>query len=73
MSFGACRGTCLFDYNVSEDTSASQAGSTHYLTNWSPEWLTTHWAPASEPNPSAGFYIPSGLSTEAGYQGGAGP
>jgi hypothetical protein len=73
MSFGACSGTCLFDYNVSEDTSASQAGSTHYLTNWSPEWLTTSWTPASEPKPSTGFYIPSGLSTEAGYQGGGGP
>ncbi|MFZ1924694.1 MAG: hypothetical protein WAU42_00990, partial [Solirubrobacteraceae bacterium] len=73
MSFGACGGTCIFDYNVSEDTSASQAGSTHYLTNWSPEWLTTHWTPASEPKPSAGFYIPSGLSAEAGYQGGGGP
>jgi hypothetical protein len=73
MSFGACTGTCLFDNNVTEDTSASQAGSTHYVTNWSPVWTTTTWNPASEPTPSAGFYIPTGLSAEAGYQGGGGP
>ncbi len=73
MSFGACSGTCLFDYNASEDTSANQAGSTHYTTKWSPKWTTTAWNPAIEATMPAGFYVPTGLSTEAGYKGTVGP
>jgi PKD domain len=73
FGFGACSGACLFDYNVSQDSSASQAGSTHYMTNWSPKWTTTAWSPATEPTAPAGFYAPTGLSIEAGYQGNIGP
>jgi hypothetical protein len=68
FSFGSCTGTCTFDYNVSQDTTANQAGSTHYITNWSPQWTTTTWNPTTEPKPSTGYYTPTGLSTEAGYQ-----
>jgi hypothetical protein len=71
--FGECTGTCLFDYNVSQDTTADTQGSTHYTTKWSPRWTTTAWNPATEASVPAGFYAPTGLSTEAGYQGTVGP
>jgi hypothetical protein len=72
MSMGDCGGAnCLFDYNVSEDSTASQApGTTHYVVNWTPAWQTTSWNPATEPSPPAGYYIPTGLPFPAGYQGG---
>jgi hypothetical protein len=73
FSFGDCTGTCVFDYNVSDDTSARQAGATHYVINWIPNWTTTDWNPASEAAPPAGYYLPSGLPIEAGYTGGGGP
>jgi hypothetical protein len=73
FSFGACTGTCLFDYNVSEDTSASQASSTHYTTKWTPTWRTKSWNQATETTMPAGFYVPGNLSFEAGYQGNIGP
>ncbi len=71
--FGECKGTCLFDYNTSQDTTADMLGSTHYTTSWTPTWLTTTWQSATEPTAPAGFYVPTGLSSEAGYQGSIGP
>jgi hypothetical protein len=73
FGFGSCSAECSFDYNVSQDTSANSNGATHYVTGWSPKWSTTTWNPASEPKAPAGFYIPTGLAIEAGYQGNAGP
>jgi len=77
---GASTGAYLFDYNVSTDTSADAGGSTHYLTKWKPSWITTSWSPFKEveegnhfPKPPAGYYIPTGLAIEAGYDGSAGP
>ncbi len=69
FTFGACTGTCAFNYNVSEDESASARGSTHHLTGWSPVWGTTRWDPLTEPAPPPGFYIPAGLPFPAGYDG----
>jgi len=73
LNFGACTGTCSFDYNVSEDSSAGESGSTHHVTGWAPKWTTSTWNPLTQPAPPAGFYIPVGLSIEAGYLGGGGP
>jgi len=73
FGFGSCSGTCSFDYNVSQDASAQSNGATHYVTGWSPKWTTTTWNPATEPTAPPGFYIPTGLPIEAGYQGNAGP
>jgi hypothetical protein len=70
LSFGECSEACLFDYNVSQDISAS---STYSVVDWAPKWLTTSWDSASEPTPPSGFYVPTGLSIEAGYTGGGGP
>jgi hypothetical protein len=72
FNFGACTGTCTFDYNVSQDKSASYLGSTH-VTEWVPRWTTGVWSPATEPSMPTGFYVPIGLSVEAGYQGNIGP
>jgi hypothetical protein len=65
FNFGACTGTCTFDYNVSQDKSAS---STHSVTSWAPKWVTTSWNSTTEPKPT-GYYIPVGLIFEAGYTG----
>ena len=62
---GECALACTFDYNVSDDATANTGGSTHYLTNWTPTWVSTTLA-----NP--GYYLPQGLPIEAGYQGGGG-
>jgi hypothetical protein len=70
FNFGACTGTCTFDYNVSQDKSASSA---HSVTEWAPKWTATVWSPATEPSRPTGFYVPTGLSVEAGYQGNIGP
>jgi len=73
FNFGECTGSCLFDYDISEDTSASESGSSHHLTGWTPKWGTTSWNPATEPQPPSGYYIPTSTPFEAGYQGNAGP
>jgi hypothetical protein len=71
--FGECTGTCTFDDNASEDVSSQAAGASRYLTGWSPAWKTTAWNPGAEAKPPAGYYIPTGLSISAGYEGGGGP
>lgn len=58
---GNCSGSCVFDYNVTGDTSAHADGSTHYVTNWKGSWV------------AGSTYQPSGLPFAAGYQGGIGP
>ncbi len=75
VSMGACTGSCLFDYNVSQDNSANASGSTHYVTKWTPSWQTTSWNPNTQPTPPAGYYQPTNLPTElhTGYQGEGGP
>lgn len=74
MSLGGCEGSCIFEYNVTEDSSAERAPETkHFLTDWTPSWTTTIWNPATEPTPPAGYYIPIGLPFAAGYEGGGGP
>jgi hypothetical protein len=70
FNFGACTGTCTFDYNVSQDKSASSA---HSAINWAPKWVTTSWSSLTEPTPPTGYYIPTGLPIEAGYKGSGGP
>jgi hypothetical protein len=61
-----CTGECLFDDNVSSDTSANSSGATHYVTNWKPEWENTEYG-------NTGYYIPKGLPFKTGYQGHGGP
>jgi hypothetical protein len=63
---GECKGTCSFEYNVSDDETASSEGSKRFVDSWTPEWLSTVFG-----NPS--YYLPKGLPFEAGYQGGGGP
>ena len=71
--FGECTGTCVFDSNVSQDASAASFGSTHHVTGWTPKWVTTSWDPLTEASAPTGFYIPTGLSIQAGYRAGVGP
>jgi hypothetical protein len=74
MSLGGCEGACTFEYNVSEDSSVERAPETHhFLTDWTPTWITTSWNPATEATPPAGYYIPTGLPFAAGYEGDVGP
>lgn len=74
LSYGDCVTSCAFDYNVSQDSSAHQGGSTHYATGWSPHWGSTAWTPAVPySRPPAGYYQPVGLPFSAGYQGTVGP
>jgi hypothetical protein len=74
MSLGGCEGACTFEYNVSEDSSAEHAPETqHFLSDWTPTWITTSWDPDTESTPPAGYYIPTGLPFAAGYEGGVGP
>jgi hypothetical protein len=80
LSLGSSTEGNVFDYNATTDTSADADGSTHYVTKWDPSWITTTWNPFKEveegnhfPKPPAGYYIPNGLTVEAGYEGGAGP
>jgi hypothetical protein len=61
FAIGECTGTCIYDYNVSQDGSANGYGSTHSLTSWVPSFV----------NPIG--YLPIGLPFVAGYQGGGGP
>ncbi len=61
FALGECMGTCVYDHNVSQDSSASIGGSTHYAINWKPNFVDTIG------------YEPNGLSFAAGYQGGGGP
>jgi hypothetical protein len=70
----ACEGECHFDYNVSgDDESAEEYGATHYVTRWAPQWTTTKWDLTTEPTIPTGFYTPTSLPIEAGYQSHIGP
>jgi hypothetical protein len=74
LSFGECSASCVFDYNVTDDRSARQAGSRHHVVGWSPRWTSTKWAPAVPySRPPAGYYHPTGLPFDAGYTGSVGP
>ena len=80
LNEGGCTGTCIFDYNVTSDTSANSLGSTHYFTDcksnlnhpicltWQPAWQTTEWNGAVGTQPPAGYYQPVGLPFAAGWQ-----
>jgi len=70
---GSFTGASLFDFNVSADETAAQAGSTHHVTNWTPKWVTTTWNRGTEPKPPSGYYVASGLPFAAGYEGNVGP
>jgi hypothetical protein len=74
ISYGECVSSCLFDYNVTDDGSAEQAGSTHNVVNWKPSWSSTSWTPTLPYSPPpAGYYQPTGLPFTAGYTGSIGP
>jgi hypothetical protein len=56
ISYQHCAANCFFEYNVTADGSARQAGSRQFVTDWKPSW-------------SAGAsYTPAGLSFAAGYR-----
>ena len=57
ITYNECRSSCTFDYNVTDDSSAHQGGSTHYMTGWKP-----HWTDQTS-------YQPVGLPFAAGYTG----
>jgi hypothetical protein len=69
FGFGACTGSCTFDYNISQDSSASRYGATHYQTSWTPTWATTSWNPQTQPTPPTGYYTPTNTTLQAGYAG----
>ena len=74
LSFGECSSSCLFDYNVTDDQSAKQAGSTHNVVGWKPSWTSTSWTPTVPySRPPAGYYRAVGLPFAAGYTGTVGP
>jgi hypothetical protein len=67
---GTCKSNCAADYNVSQDGTAASNFSgltTHYVTNWTPKWVTTSWNPATSATPPAGYYQPVGLPFAAGW------
>ena len=56
ISYQHCATNCVFDYNVTADESARQAGSRQYMIDWKPLW-------------SAGAsFAPTGLAFAAGYR-----
>jgi hypothetical protein len=74
ISFGECSGSCVFDYNVTDDGSAHGAHSTHAVVNWHPRWGRTRWTPKFPyRRPPAKYYRPIGLPFSAGYTGSIGP
>lgn len=74
LSYGDCRSLCVFDDNVTDDTSAAQGGSAHFVTHWEPRWESTNWAPSTPyVAPPAGYYRATDLPTAAGYRAAVGP
>ena len=72
MTFGGCTGTCTFDYNVTDDNSAT--GETHGVTDWTPSWTSTGpWSPWTGQSKPSGYYAPSGLGISAGASQNIGP
>ena len=69
-----CASECVFDYNVTSDTSANQAGSTHYLTGLGQTWATLFTGVALGPFglESSAWQLTLPLTFAAGYQGGGG-
>lgn len=69
--FGDCTGSCTFDFNVSEDGTARQAGARHAVTHWRPRWRRTSWSRrGSMPR---GFYAARAVPFPAGRSPDAGP
>jgi hypothetical protein len=68
-----CAGSCVFNYNVSDDASAGLFGAAHARTDWTPSWGSSSWDRRTEVAPAPGFYVASGLPFAAGYEGGGGP
>lgn len=68
-----CAGSCVFDYNVSDDDSAGLFAASHFKTYWKPRWLSGRWNRNTESSPPRGYYLASGLPFPAGYEGGGGP
>jgi hypothetical protein len=52
----SCTSGCVVDYNVTDDGSANQSGSTHPVANWTPRWTDTI------------SYQPTGLPFAAGFR-----
>lgn len=78
-AFGCTGIECLFNTNVSQDTSANKAGATETQTSWTPCWTTTTWNPYKQieegtrfPKPPAHYYEPCSLTITAGYEGAPG-
>jgi hypothetical protein len=55
MTYAECSSQCSFDYNVTDDGSAAQPVSTHFVKNWKPSWTDST------------SYLPVGLPFSAGY------
>ena len=69
-----CARECVFDYNITSDASANQAGSTHYLTGLGQAWAVLFTGVTLGPFglESAAWQLVLPLTFPAGYQGGGG-
>jgi hypothetical protein len=73
LSLGRCTSECRTGHNVTDDSSASRAG-TPALGRWRPRWTTTAWTPQTPyARPPRGFWRAAGLPWAAGYKGAVGP
>lgn len=43
IAFAECSRSCAFDYNVTDDLTAAQDGSRHYVVRWRPHWARGGW------------------------------
>ncbi len=74
LAFENCSAQCTVDYNVTNDQSAHQPGTTHAVAHWSPRWGSTTWAPTTPfGGPPPTYWRAAGLPWDAGYQGLVGP
>jgi hypothetical protein len=64
ITYAECSTGCTFDYNVTDDGTANQGGSTHYVTNWK-----SGFGDGSSGDGFRDWYqSPNGLPFQAGYQ-----
>ena len=55
IEYNDCDSDCVYDYNVTGDSSADRGGAAHSVTNWRPRWTELPW------------FQPLGLPFPAGY------
>ncbi len=63
VNYAECTSNCVFDYNVTDDGTADQGGSTHYDANWKPAFADG----SSDASFRSWYQDPTGLAFQAGY------